>query len=105
MHFPGKLDGAAHESKGHTAGVILAESVPFELLLFIALATLAGKSRPFLADGEIKAIPVVATEHVAPYLVATFHSYVTFWFSPCHDRLLKFRDPVFQFLIAAPRLK
>jgi hypothetical protein len=93
VHFPGKIDGAAYESQGHAAGVIVAKSVPLKAFLFVASALLAGKPRPFLANGVVKALTIVAAEHFSPYLVATFHSHVAFWFSPIHDRLLKLLGP------------
>jgi hypothetical protein len=85
VYFPGKIDGAAHESQGHAAGVIVTESVTLKAFLFVAFAVLAGKPRPFLANGVVKALTIVAAEHVSPYLVATFHSHVAFRFSPSHD--------------------
>jgi hypothetical protein len=90
VHFVDKLNGAAHESQGDAAGVIIVESVPFEPFLFVALAALAGKPRPSLANGVVKTLTIVAAKHVSLYLVATLHSHVALRFSHSHDRLLKF---------------
>src|SRR5208283_1630936 len=93
VHFPDKLNGAAHVSQGHAAGVVVTESVPLKPFLFVALAVLAGKPRPFVANGVVETLTIVAAEHVSPYLVATFHSHVSLRFSSFHDCLLKFLGP------------
>jgi len=88
MHFPGEVKGAANKSEGHATGVIIIEVLALELFLFVALAAMAGKTRPPFLDCIVKAITVEATEHLALYLVATFHRHVALWFSHSHDRLL-----------------
>jgi len=90
VHFLGNLNGAAHESQGDAAGVILTESVPLKPFVFVALAALAGKPWPFITNGVVETFTIVSAEHVSSHLVATFHSHVAFRFSTSHDSLLKF---------------
>jgi hypothetical protein len=97
-----EVNGAANESEGHAASIIVIEGVPLKPFLLIALAALAGKTGPFQVNGVVKAVTVVSAKHVAPYFVATLHSHVTNWSSPSHDCLLKFWGPYsFVPLIAA----
>jgi hypothetical protein len=83
-----EVKGAANESEGHATSVIVTEGVPFKHFLLVALAPLARKTGPSLADGEIEAFTVISTKHVAPYFLATFHGHVAHRFSPFHDCLL-----------------
>jgi hypothetical protein len=83
-----EVKGAANESEGHATSVIVTEGVPFKHFLLVALAPLARKTGPSLADGEVEAFTVISTKHVAPYFLATLHGHVADRFSPFHDFLL-----------------
>jgi hypothetical protein len=82
------VKGTANESEGHAASVIVVEGVPFEHFLLVALATLARKTGPFLANGVVEAFTVISAKHVAPYFLATLHGHVSHRFSAFHDSLL-----------------
>ena len=83
-----KVNSATYESQSQTAGKIVPQGITIELLLFIAFANLARKSRPSLAYGIVEAIAVMKTKYIPFHFVATFDSHVLLRFSLFHDSLL-----------------
>jgi hypothetical protein len=84
------IQGAAYESEGHAACMIITEGFPNELFGLIAFAVPARKTRPPILNGQIKAFSVMSAEHVTPNLVATFHGHVAHRSLTSHDFLLGF---------------
>ena len=82
------IEGAADKGKGHATGVIVIEFLTFEHFPLVALAVLAGETRPFTANGQIEAITVVPAEHVTPNFFATLNGHIAL--RSFHDSLLRF---------------